>query len=92
MGDRSAKFGVMVCKASMVNSWGVDLPADLPILNSFTFHGLLHRRSFRITYERPNNTKKGTQSYTLTCCDKRNAGRILSQPILQRHISVSSTE
>ena len=26
---------------------------DLPNLNSFTFHALLHR-SFRITYERPN--------------------------------------
>ena len=53
----SAKFGVAVFKASMFN-WrggGVDLPADLPILNSFTFHALLHRRSFRITYERPNN-------------------------------------
>ena len=32
---------------------GVDLPADLPILNSFMFHALLHRRSFCITYDRP---------------------------------------
>ena len=38
--------------------WGVDLLADigvdLPNLNSFTFRALLHRRPFRITYERPN--------------------------------------
>ena len=34
---------------------GVGRLADLPNLNSFTFHALLHRRSFRITYERPND-------------------------------------
>ena len=34
--------------------------ADLPNLNSFTFHALLHRRSFCITYERPNYTTTTT--------------------------------
>ena len=38
-----------------VSKGGIDLPVDLPNLNSFTFHALLHRRSFCITYERPNN-------------------------------------
>ena len=39
-----------------------------------------------------NNTKKGTQRYTLTCHDKRNTGMTFSQPMLQRYLSVFSTE
>ena len=62
---RSAKFGVVVFKASMLNWGGVDLLADLPILNSFTFHALLHRRSFRITYERPKQSLFDAQLYDL---------------------------
>ena len=34
-----------------------------------------------IRYKR-NNTKKSTQRYTFACCNKRNTGRILSQPLL----------
>ena len=36
---------------------GVDLLADLPILNTFAFYALLHRRSFHITYKRPNEVE-----------------------------------
>ena len=39
----SVKFGVMVCKASMLNCWGVDLPADLPKMSSQTFRCGHHR-------------------------------------------------
>ena len=55
----SAKFCVLVFKASMLYYWGVHLPKKvcLPNLSSFTFHALLHRRSFCVTYERPNKKK-----------------------------------
>ena len=43
-----------------IGGGGVGQLADLPNLNSFTFHALLHRRSFCITYERPNYTTKTT--------------------------------
>ena len=36
-GGRSAKFGVMVCKASMLDCRGVDLPADLDRYAKFEF-------------------------------------------------------
>ena len=39
-----------------------DLGVDLPNLNSFTFHALLHRRSIHITYERPNKYLIQTRS------------------------------
>ena len=57
--------GVMVFQRSMVN-WrrGVGQLTDLSNVNSFTFHALLHRRSFHITYKRPNYTTKTTTTTT----------------------------
>ena len=49
-------FGVMVFQRSMLNwgGWGPSAKVGLSA-KSFTFHALPHRRSFHITYKRPND-------------------------------------
>ena len=46
---RSEKFSPIVSAGENLGSRSSEN------LSSFTFHALLHRSSFRITYERPNN-------------------------------------